>query len=162
MPRDFYNLTEQQLVYAVQADSWMGTTGTNVTTIEAKFRQGPRSFYDHELPAVLLKVLGKPRQAASTFYSDDRFYRFVAYVLHRGGDLDAIVDSVQNIVSALEDLLESQTDSSNDLKGLGTNANLWGGPFVEMSEAVIKYSEDADASFTVLATMEGTVEIIPA
>lgn len=160
MPDNWYNLIETQLLKTIQADSWLGTAGTNIVTIEAKLRPGPRSYYDHELPAISVKLLGRKRQEHNTLGEFDKWFTFVAFMLKRGGDLDAVVNDIQQIASALEDLLESQYNASNDLVGLGTHADIRGGPVVEIGGSVIDYTAATELNYTVVATLDGTVEIV--
>lgn len=159
MPDNWYNLIETQIVNTIQSDAWLGTAGTTVVTTEARLRQGPRSYYDHELPAIAVKVIGK-RQGDFTMTTFDKFYRFVAMIIDRGGDLEQAVNDVQKISSALEDLLESQHDTDNDLHGLGTHADIVQGPVCEVGGGVIEYAQDAENSYTIVATMTGEVNIV--
>ena len=90
----------------------------------------------------------------------DRFYRFVIFILDRGGDLDIVVNTVQKMASVLEDLLEGQHDVNHDLEGLGTHADLQGGPFVDIGAAAVDYNADTEAGYTVLCTLQGEVNIV--
>lgn len=156
---NFYNLIENQLVKTIKSDPWLGTTGTNVMTIEARLRPGPRSYYDHELPAISFKLIGK-RQDHFTMTEFDKFFRFIAFVLARGGDLDNVVDTIQEITSVLENTLEAQFTPDNDLYGLGTHADVLGGPVIEIVDTEFNYTEDAEQQYTVLATITGDINII--
>ena len=130
-------------------------------TVEALLRPGPRSYFDHELPAVSLKVVGK-RQEDVTFSLFSKFYHFVAMIVDRGGDLDALVNNVQLIGAQLENLLESQSDSTYNLTGLGTHADMEGGPVVRINGSVINYRQDTNKVFTVVSTIDGEIEIVMA
>lgn len=90
----------------------------------------------------------------------DRFYQFVIFILARGGDMDAIVNTTQKIASVLENLLEGQHDTANNLQGLGTHAELQGGPFVDIGAAAVDYNADTETGYTVLCTLQGEVNIV--
>ena len=107
----------------------------------------------------MLKVIGK-RQERITNTEFDKFFRFAAFVLGRSGDLDDVLNNVQLIVSELEDELSLHYGGTNDLKGLGTHADVNGGPILELGETIIDYRESDEAVFTVLATVEGIINIV--
>lgn len=159
MPDNWYNLLETQLVATVNSDSWLGTTGTSVRTREARLRPGARAYADIELPAIAIKCIGQTRDDF-TFSEVAKYYQFIMFVLDRGGDLDAVINNVQEIVSKAENLLESQHDPANNLQGLGTHADLQGGPVVTIGGGVVDYTQSTEASFTVLCTLEGQVELV--
>lgn len=159
MADNWYNLIETQIVHTLNAHTWLGTAGTTVVTREAKLRSGPRSYLDHELPAIAVKCFHK-RQEHITHEEFDKFYSFVAFILHRGGALDSVVDTVQKIASNLEDELGLHYGGTNDLSGLGTHADIHGGPIVTVGATEFIYTQETEASFTVLATVDGVVNIV--
>lgn len=81
-------------------------------------------------------------------------------MLDRGGDLDAVTNNVQEIVSKTENLLEAQHGGTNNLQGLGTHIDLVGGPVVTVGGGVVNYKQDTEYTFTVLCTLNGNVEIV--
>jgi hypothetical protein len=107
----------------------------------------------------MFKVLGK-RQQRITNQEFDKFFRFAAFILDRRGDLDSALNNIQTIASELEDELSLHYGGTNDLKGMGTHANVRGGPIVELGETIIDYRESDDSIFTVLATVEGVINIV--
>lgn len=159
MSDNWFNLIETQLVATLNSDTWLGTSGTTIKTREAKLRPNARAYYDHELPAIAVKVIGFSEQEFS-FSILSKFYKFILLILDRGGDLDAVVNTVQQIASVTEDLLEAQIDTTNNLQGLGTHADLLAPPVVKIGGSIIDYKANTENTYTVLCTLEGSVELV--
>lgn len=158
---DWYNLIENRLHHVITANSWLGTAGTAVKTREIKLRGDLRSYYDNELPAIAVKVMGKSQdQSASTDFQ--KFFKFTAYVLTREGDLDVAVNNVQEIMSQLENVLEAQYTAENDLGGLGTHSLVSGGPITRLQNTKIAFRAAGQdlSGWESLGQVTGEVELI--
>ena len=157
---DWYNLIEAQILKTIQSDLSIGTAGTLVQTIEAKLRADVRSYYDYELPAIAIKALESRRIYGASSGHFDKFFQYIIHVIHRAGDLDEGVNSVQEILSGIEDVIGRQYQPGSDLHGLGTHADVRGGPIIRLTNSEIGFRSLDQLNFEVVALHGGEIEII--
>lgn len=121
-----------------------------------------RSYYDHELPAIGVKVTGSRRVLDATSGHFDKFFSYVCHIINRAGDLDEGVNTVQEILSAAENVIESQYQPGRDLHRLGTHANIRGGPIVTLANTDIGFRLLNQLEAEIVAIIKGEIEIITA
>jgi len=160
-----YVKVRDHLAAALEADDGPGglrdASGPPVKLIEAELRGEPRSYLDHEVPAIAVALLGKSERFESG--SLIRTFRVGLFAYCRGLDSEAEIGRAMRIAARAEKVLRDENLPGRQLGNLPAHIEGALGALTVLPRSAEflwgAESRRGPASYAVVASMEAEIEI---
>lgn len=117
-----YLLVRDKVLATLQADTGPGglrsADDPPVKTLESRLRDEPGFYGRHEVPAVVVTIVGKREGAVANFRNPVKIFELRFHIICVGGDRHREVEQCQKIAYRLEELCREQTRTERQFSGL--------------------------------------------